>query len=118
MRVRQLFIPSRPTFRPKSCLLVSLVLLLAASAPVELSNPSRTRAFAPPNAAAPATNIKELVPEKYRKRYARWKAEYLSTAAGRRQWERYASDRDFTLTINLSPELGQGGVVGDYRWDA
>lgn len=62
-------------------------------------------------------SIKEVVPEKYLARYERWKAEYLSTGAGREQWERYARDEEFTLTIKVSPDLEQGGVVGGYRWN-
>jgi hypothetical protein len=61
--------------------------------------------------------VRESVPDKYLKKYLRWKAEYLSTEAGRRQWQRYAADEHFTLTVTVSTELGQGGLVSDYRWD-
>lgn len=67
--------------------------------------------------AVSGDGIKEVVSEKYLKRYRRWKDEYLSTEAGRRQWARYARDEGFMLTIIIAPELGQGGIVNGYRWD-
>ena len=64
-----------------------------------------------------AENIREIIPKKYRKRYLRWKREYLSTEAGREQWERYARDPQFVLSITVSPERGYGAEVSDYRWN-
>jgi hypothetical protein len=66
----------------------------------------------------PTPGINELVPSKYKKRYLRWKAEYLSTKAGRDQWERYSRRGDFLLVITVSPELRRGAQVGDYQWDS
>lgn len=65
----------------------------------------------------PARGIIELIPSKYGKRYRRWKAEYLSTKAGRDQWERYARRDDFLLVVTVSPELRRGARVESYRWD-
>jgi hypothetical protein len=60
----------------------------------------------------------EIVPPKYRDRYARWKAEYLSTEAGRTQWQAYVRQTDFKLFIVVSKELGRSADAGDYVWDA
>lgn len=123
MRARRLSFPSGPTPRRKSWALVYLCLLLISSTPDRLHGLSggRANAFQPhgPGAAATASKdgVKEIVPDKYLKKYSRWKSEYLSTEAGRRQWGRYAGDENFSLTITVSPELGGGGVVGGYRWD-
>jgi hypothetical protein len=108
--------------------LLSPVLLLTLLAPDPQRNPYRTLAStirpagsaggAPTLATVSDVNVKEIVPDKYLKKYLRWKAEYLSTEVGRRQWGRYANDKSFTLTIVVTPELGHGGMISDYRWDA
>src|SRR2546421_1788944 len=125
MDVRRYSAPRGRTLRRGACVLLIAVFLLAASSPGPLGDFLRSRASAtrPANSArAEATlsggNVKEFVPARYSKKYLRWKAEYLSTGAGRTQWERYARDGSFTLTIIVSPDMGQGGVVGGYRWDA
>lgn len=67
---------------------------------------------------SPGNNsIRELVPGKYLKRYRSWKREYLSTAAGRKQWEKYARDRDFTLTMTVSASENRGALASDYVWN-
>lgn len=62
-------------------------------------------------------NIKEVVPERFKKRYRTWKKEFLSTDAGREQWERYARSRDIALTITVSEERGEGAATNQYRWN-
>lgn len=112
---------------PARRILIVIAVLLVAVSPDSLCDLCRlhTAAFTADDSererASPATphsGIREIVPDKYLKKYQRWKAEYLSTEVGRRQWARYADDKSFTLTIIVSHELGQGGLVDDYRWDA
>lgn len=123
MRVRLIFIPAGSPLGPRLCLCLTLTLLLTASlapprfdlrgAAAGVPSPGKTEG---PGEGA-AGGIRESVPDKYLQKYLRWKAEYLSTEAGRRQWQRYGADGRFTLTISVSPELGRGGVVSGYRWD-
>jgi hypothetical protein len=61
--------------------------------------------------------IKEDVPTKFRGRFERWKSELMQTAAGREQWERYANNRQFVLTIKISSSKGKGGGTDKYLWD-
>ena len=61
--------------------------------------------------------IKEDVPGKYRKRFERWKAELLSTEIGRRQWETYAGNKQFVLTIKVSRGRGKGAGTDKFQWD-
>ncbi len=61
--------------------------------------------------------VTEVIPPKYRKRYLKWRNDYLSTAAGRAQWGRYAFDPNFSLTITISTAQAEGAVVEDYTWD-
>lgn len=61
--------------------------------------------------------IKEDVPDKYRLKYDRWKAEFLATDFGRAQWERYAKNRNFLLTIVVSSKKGKGAGTDKYLWD-
>ena len=59
----------------------------------------------------------EIVPPQYRDRYLRWKAEYLSTEAGRMQWQAYAGLSNFKLFIVVAKELGRSAEAGEYVWD-
>jgi hypothetical protein len=68
--------------------------------------------------------INEVIPDEYKKRYEAWKKEYLSTEAGRKQWAKYADDKNFTLTITVadrgSKELNQGAETekDGYQWNS
>jgi len=61
--------------------------------------------------------IREEIPEKYRERFSRWKAELLSTEIGRRQWDAYANNKHFVLTIKLSKSKGKGAGTDQFQWD-
>jgi hypothetical protein len=61
--------------------------------------------------------IREDIPQKYKERYERWKAELLSTTYGAQQWESYANNKGFILTIAISDKRGQGGGTDGYFWD-
>lgn len=62
--------------------------------------------------------IKEDVPQKYRARFEKWKAELLSTSFGKAEWERYAHRKDFTLTIKVTNDRGKGAGTDKFRWDS
>ena len=61
--------------------------------------------------------IREDIPDKYKERFARWKDEMLSTTFGREQWESYAGNKNFILTITMSDKRGQGAGTDKYLWD-
>jgi hypothetical protein len=61
--------------------------------------------------------ITEVIPDKYQERYQSWKTEFLSTDTGRRQWETYAQNPRFALTITVSRENAQGARTGKYKWN-
>ena len=61
--------------------------------------------------------IREEIADKYRERYAKWKEEILSIEFGRRQWEAYADNKNFILTITISEKRGQGAGTDNYLWD-
>lgn len=61
--------------------------------------------------------IKEEIPANFRSRYERWKAEFLATEFGRKQWERYAQNKGFELTITVSNKKGKGAGTDRYLWD-
>jgi len=63
------------------------------------------------------SNTIEAIPAQYRKRYLQWKNEYLSTEADRDEWAQYAYNPNFTLTITISKDEGQGARVDRFRWD-
>src|SRR5262245_6553365 len=69
---------------------------------------------APPG---PERGIKEDVPAKYHERYEAWKAEFLATEIGREQWDHFAKNPNFTLTISVSRENAEGATTGGYRWN-
>lgn len=70
------------------------------------------------NAEPAGKRVRELIPSKYRKRYLKWRSEYLSTAAGREEWQQFNSDPIFRLTITISEEQGEGAVVQQFHWDS
>jgi len=61
--------------------------------------------------------IREDIPVKFKERYEKWKAELLSTEFGRQQWESYANNKGFILTIKLSSKKDKGAGTEDYLWD-
>lgn len=61
--------------------------------------------------------IREDVPEKYRARFDKWKSELLSTDFGRRQWETYANNKNFVLTIKVAGSRGSGAGTDKFQWD-
>lgn len=61
--------------------------------------------------------IKEDIPAKYRPKYDKWKAELLATEFGRAQWDRYANNKNFLLTIVVSNKKGKGAGTDKYLWD-
>ncbi len=62
--------------------------------------------------------IKEDIGHKYKARYEKWKAEFLSTATGKEQWDSYAHSADFMLTITMSDDNSKGASTGKYKWDS
>src|ERR1044071_8219841 len=62
--------------------------------------------------------IKEVMPAKYTERYLAWKKDFLSTDAGREQWDIYEKNPAFTLTITVSRDNAEGAATGKYRWDS
>lgn len=68
-------------------------------------------------APLPGGGVSESVPAKYRERYQAWKSDLLSTEAGRRQWEAFASNPRFTLTVVVSDDDRHGAGTGGYKWD-
>jgi hypothetical protein len=61
--------------------------------------------------------IKEDISSKYAARYQGWKAEFLSTDAGRKQWAYYQNNPRFTLTIAISHDNAEGATTGKYKWN-
>ncbi len=61
--------------------------------------------------------IREQIPDKYRVRYEKWRNELLATEFGREQWNDYAANKNFVLTIKISGDEGQGAGTSDYQWN-
>lgn len=61
--------------------------------------------------------IKEDIAAKYLPRYERWKAELLATDFGREQWDKYANNKQFVLTITISNKKEKGAGTDKYLWD-
>jgi hypothetical protein len=61
--------------------------------------------------------IREEIPDKYKDRYERWKTELLSTEFGRQQWDSYANNKQFVLTITVSDDRGKGAGTDKYMWN-
>ncbi len=61
--------------------------------------------------------IKENIPSKYRERYEKWRTELMSTDYGREQWEKYANNKNFILTITVSGDRKKGAGTDKFLWD-
>jgi YD repeat-containing protein len=61
--------------------------------------------------------IREVVADRYKKRYDEWKTEFLSTDFGRAQWDAYEHNTQFVLTVTVSGENSRGGGTSKYKWD-
>lgn len=61
--------------------------------------------------------IKLDIPDKYQGKFEAWKAELLSTDFGREQWDQYANNKNFILTITISDKKGKGAGTDKYLWD-
>lgn len=57
------------------------------------------------------------IPDKYKDRFDKWKAELVSTDFGRQQWDNYADNKHFILTVTISGNSGKGAGTGKYLWD-
>src|SRR5437763_8007941 len=67
--------------------------------------------------ATDAAGIREVIPDKYQKRYDEWKNEFLSTDIGKAQWEMYAHHPHLALTITITGNNNQGAGSGKYKWN-
>ncbi len=67
--------------------------------------------------AADRGGIREVIDQKYEKRYQEWKNEFLSTDIGRAQWDMYATHPRLVLTITISGSNPQGAATGKYKWN-
>jgi hypothetical protein len=63
------------------------------------------------------TGIREIIGDKYKKRYEEWKTEFLSSENGRAEWDAYQRSDHFLLTILISEENARGGGTGKYKWN-
>ena len=61
--------------------------------------------------------IKEDIPKEYRAKFEKWKTELLSTEFGRQQWNTYADNKGFVLTIKVTGDKGKGAGTDKFQWD-
>jgi hypothetical protein len=102
--------------RPRNSFPAVVLLSLCCLARAPLSS---VEAAGGPRSVAPVPGggLVESVPAKYRERYQAWKNDLLSTESGRVQWEAYASNPRFTLTVVVSDDDRHGAGTGSYKWD-
>ncbi len=102
--------------KPRNCFLLVVLVSFCCLAGATLFRVEA--AGTDPSAANPrSVGLVESVPTKYRERYQTWKNDLLSTEAGRSQWESYASNPHFTLTVVISDDDRHGAGTGGYKWD-
>ncbi len=61
--------------------------------------------------------VREIIADKYKKRYEAWKTEFLSSDTGRKEWEGYQHSDHFLLTITISDDNSRGGGTSKYKWN-
>ena len=57
------------------------------------------------------------IPDKYTDKFEAWKIELLATDFGRQQWDQYANNKNFILTVTISNKKGKGAGTDKYLWD-
>ena len=67
--------------------------------------------------ATDVAGIREVIPDKYQKRYDEWKTEFLSTDIGKAQWEMYAHHPRLVLTITITSSNREGAGSVKYKWN-
>ena len=60
--------------------------------------------------------IREVIAEKYKRRYEEWKTDFLSTEMGRAEWDNYSRNDHFLLTIMVTEENSRGAGTSKYKW--
>src|ERR1044072_6373532 len=99
---------ARPSKRLPAAAWLGLAVLLIISSPApafsRANNTSASEAVAVTDPSRCITPHKQK-PKKYRGRYARWKATFLSADIGRQLWIRYACNPAFRLTIIISDDM-------------
>ena len=108
--------------KPRKSLLSVVMVVLCCVAPatvyrVQASGPDRAGVEPRSSAHMQRGGLVENIPAKYRERYRVWKSDLLSTETGRGQWEAYASNPRFTLTISVSEDDRHGAGTGSYKWN-
>ena len=108
--------------KPRKSLPSVAFVLLFSLAPatffgVRASGPDSAGAEPRSRAAASRGGLVENIPAKYKGRYQVWKSDLLSTESGRGQWEAYALNPRFTLTVVVSDDDRHGAGTGAYKWD-
>ena len=115
-RIRsELACPPSLTF-PAAILLFCLLYSLSIKATPSAESTEIDQVSAWLAARANRSTVREIIASEYKKRYQKWKNEYLSTSAGREQWERFALNQHFELTITVSRQQAHGAKV-DFQWD-
>src|SRR6266536_107778 len=94
-----------------------LIPLISTIAAPSLPRSGAHASIEDPSFDEPNGGIREAIPEKYWKRYQEWKKEFLSTETGKSQWEKYAQNTRFLLTITVSQDDQNGAATGKYVWD-
>ncbi|HVS21384.1 MAG TPA: hypothetical protein VHD88_06015 [Pyrinomonadaceae bacterium] len=95
---------------------------LTAQQPAKLASDGRisgayARGASPALAGSDSSGIREVIDEKYKKRYQEWKDEFLSTEIGRAQWDLYSHNPHLVLTITVAKGNTHGAGSGKYTWD-
>lgn len=91
-------------------------ILLEKSVHAFLRGGSREKAVKPLPRSGDA-GIREIIADKYKKKYEAWKTEFLSSETGRSEWDAYERSDRFLLTITISDENARGGGTSKYKWD-
>lgn len=100
--------------------LLLVAIVNGVSSRVVVAQNVKTPRSAPKNKFLPrpadAGGIREIIPEKFEKRYEQWKSEFLSTDIGKAQWEMYAHHPQLVLTITVNGN-SKGAGSGKYKWN-
>jgi len=100
------------------CRFTLLLLILVNASAVLADDFCQATGISVYNVTTPSDGgIRLDVPKRFLARFEEWRTELISTDFGRRQWERFAENKNFVLKIEVTGRRDMGAGTGSFEWN-